>query len=153
MYRVAHSGDLPNGGRLHVRVEGRFITLFRHKGRLSAIDAICHHAGGPLTLGRIEDIEELGMSVVLCPWHKFMVSIDGGIKAYQGVDIIKGKPVPSGWKSGKMVQRAHGLEDRDGFLLLTLCDLEEGACTSDTDAKSVLCSKEYDMHGFKVEKV
>ena len=83
MYKVASSFDLAEGSRLHVRVEQRYITLFRHRGVLSAIDAICHHAGGPLTLGPIRDIEELGMAVVLCPWHKFMVSIDGGIKAYQ----------------------------------------------------------------------
>jgi hypothetical protein len=37
-------------------------------------------AGGPLTLGKVQDIEELGMKVVLCPWHKFMVDIRTGVK-------------------------------------------------------------------------
>jgi hypothetical protein len=58
-------------------------------------------------MGPLEDIEELGKTVVLCPWHKFMVSITDGIKIYKGVDFIKGKPVLSGWKTGKIVQRSH----------------------------------------------
>lgn len=55
------------GDRLHTCIEGRYITIFRHRGTLSAIDSICHHAGGPLTNGPIKDIEDLGVTVVLCP--------------------------------------------------------------------------------------
>jgi len=93
------------------------------------------------------------MTVVLCPWHKFMVGITDGVKAYQGVDIIKGKPQPAGWKSGKMVQRAHTVTEIDGFLFIELNPLKEGECTSDNDAKSPLCAKDYPMHSFPVEKV
>jgi hypothetical protein len=62
------TGEPANGNRLHTRIEGRFITIFRHHGKLSAIDSICHHAGGPLTQGGVQDIEDLGVSVVSCPW-------------------------------------------------------------------------------------
>jgi nitrite reductase/ring-hydroxylating ferredoxin subunit len=62
------TGEPAEGNRLHTRIEGRYITIFRHHGVLSAIDAICHHAGGPLTQGGVQDIEDLGMSVVSCPW-------------------------------------------------------------------------------------
>lgn len=111
-YKVADSSAaVPDGGRLHARVNGRFVTLFRNRGSLSCIDSICHHAGGPLTLGPLQDIEELHMTVVLCPWHKFMVSIDGGVKAYQGVDFARGKPVQTGWKTSKIVQRPHKVID------------------------------------------
>jgi nitrite reductase/ring-hydroxylating ferredoxin subunit len=60
------------GERIHVNLEGRFITIFRHHGILSSIDSICHHAGGPLTLGKIIDIEDLGMSVISCPWYEIL---------------------------------------------------------------------------------
>ena len=50
--------------------------------------------------------------------HKFMVSIDKGLKVYNGVDIIDGKPVPSGWKVGKMVQRCHQVYEADGMLVV-----------------------------------
>jgi nitrite reductase/ring-hydroxylating ferredoxin subunit len=101
------------GDRLHAKVDGRYITIFRHGGKLSCIDAICHHAGGPLTLGPLKDIEDLNLTVVLCPWHKFMVSIDGGLKAYQGVTFVDGKPVNTGWKVGKVVQRPHYVVERE----------------------------------------
>jgi hypothetical protein len=47
-----------------------------------------------------------------------MVSIDKGLKVYKGVDIVHGKPVPSGWKIGKMVQRCHQIFEEDGMLLV-----------------------------------
>ncbi len=118
-YKVAEYGQIEDGKRLHVRVDGRYVTIFKQGGKLSAIDGICHHAGGPLTLGPLQDIEELGVTVVLCPWHKFMVTIDKGLKAYQSVEIIKGKPQNVGWKLGKMVQRVHEVyEDANGLFVV-----------------------------------
>ena len=81
---VSSNGQPAEGDRIHTCIEGRYVTIFRHMGNLSCIDAICHHAGGPLTLGKVFDIEDLGLTVVSCPWHKFLVSIDGGVKAYKG---------------------------------------------------------------------
>ena len=119
-FYVAESGLPKEGDRLHVRVKSRYVTIFRFQGKLSAIDSICHHAGGPLTLGAVQDIEELGKRVVLCPWHKFMVSIDDGTKAYQSVEIVKGLPVNTGWKLGKMVQRVHKVvENARGVYLVS----------------------------------
>lgn len=112
-YLVAEAGLPKEGDRIHVRVKERYITIFRFRGKLSAIDAICHHAGGPLTLGPVQDIEELGKRVVLCPWHRFMVSIDDGTKAFQSVEIVNGLPVNKGWKLGKMVQRVHKVVEGD----------------------------------------
>jgi nitrite reductase/ring-hydroxylating ferredoxin subunit len=106
-WKVAEAGYPREGDRIHCKVEGRFVTVFRNRGELSAIDSVCHHAAGPLTIGEVVDIEELGMTVVKCPWHKFSVGIKDGRKAFQGVDIIGGVPKPSGWKVGKIVQRAH----------------------------------------------
>lgn len=65
---VGSSVYLNEGDRIHCCVEGRFITIFRNKGRISSIDSVCHHAGGPLTLGKLTDIEDLGITVVSCPW-------------------------------------------------------------------------------------
>ncbi len=113
-WRVAGPGLPLEGARLHTSIEGRFITLFRHRNTLSCIDAICHHAGGPLTLGALEDIEDLGNTVVLCPWHKFMVDIVDGTKAYRKVEVQGGKPVVGGWVRGKVVQRVHWVREDEG---------------------------------------
>lgn len=123
-YLVAEKGSPREGERLHVRVDERYITIFRYKGALSAIDSICHHAGGPLTLGPTQDIEDLGVRVVLCPWHRFMVSITDGVKAYQGVDFVGGKPVNTGWKFGKVVQRAHKIVELDSGIYIVSNNLD-----------------------------
>jgi hypothetical protein len=71
---VASRGLPREGERLHTCLgfaaenKGRLVTVFRRSGKLSAIDAVCHHAGGPMTLGPVFDIEDLGLAVVACPW-------------------------------------------------------------------------------------
>jgi nitrite reductase/ring-hydroxylating ferredoxin subunit len=150
-WKIAESSStvLPEGGRLHAQVDGRFVTAFRHRGELSCIDAICHHAGGPLTLGRLEDIEDLGLTVVLCPWHKFMVDIKQGFKTYQAVEMVNGKLTNTGWKVGKMTQRVHLIrEDADESLFVKL--QLDGHCGSDGDSYSARCARDYPMHTFSV---
>jgi nitrite reductase/ring-hydroxylating ferredoxin subunit len=164
--KVAAHGIPADGSRIHAKVDGRYVTVFRHRGKLSCIDSICHHAGGPLTLGRLQDIEDLGVTVVLCPWHAFMVTIDGGLKAYKAVDFRSGKPADAGWKIGKVVQRPHlVVEKEDGVYVVGLAtwtvgenmylfscfvlprvqslQITEERCSSDNDAYSALCAQDY----------
>ena len=42
-------------------------------GEVYAIDSICYHAGGPLAVGDIEDVN--GHPCVLCPWHHYKVRV------------------------------------------------------------------------------
>ena len=46
--------------------QGRFVSVIQHAGRLYCIDSVCFHAGGPLALGEIEDIE--AQPCLVCPW-------------------------------------------------------------------------------------
>ncbi|GAB3458801.1 nitrite reductase (NAD(P)H) small subunit [Kineococcus endophyticus] len=61
---VCRVEDLPVGeGRTYV-VDGEQVALFRHRsGRVSAVQAACPHAGGPLADGQVDE------SVVICPLH------------------------------------------------------------------------------------
>jgi nitrite reductase/ring-hydroxylating ferredoxin subunit len=119
-WRVSETGLPQEGQRLHTRLEERYVTIFRHNSNLFCIDSICHHAGGPLTAGKLQDIEDLGITVVVCPWHKFLVGINGGIKAFQAVDIVNGVPTVAGWRTGKVVQRAHHvLESANGVFVVS----------------------------------
>ena len=145
----APASSLSEGERLHTSIEGRFVTIFRHKGSLSAIDSICHHAGGPLTAGPLQEIEDLGVSVVLCPWHRFAVDIRLGLKVYQSVEIQNGAPVPTGWRIGKMVQRSHTVIERteeDSLFVKLVVDASE-PCSSDKDASSARCAQSLDIVG------
>lgn len=38
-FRACEASELPNGGRIHIEVDGRYVTIFRNKGELSCIDA------------------------------------------------------------------------------------------------------------------
>ena len=61
-------------GRTVVEVEGAKVLVVRDGGRLSAINAVCTHRGGPLEDGDIAD------GCVTCPWHgsQFRL-VDGSI--------------------------------------------------------------------------
>jgi nitrite reductase/ring-hydroxylating ferredoxin subunit len=63
-HAVCPVSELPFGeGRAYV-VDGRQVALFRHRsGRVSAVQAACPHAGGPLADGQVDE------GVVVCPLH------------------------------------------------------------------------------------
>jgi nitrite reductase/ring-hydroxylating ferredoxin subunit/uncharacterized membrane protein len=61
--RAMQEADLPDDSPTAVEAEGRQILLYRHRGRLYAIDNICSHAGGLLSRGTVADL------TVTCPLH------------------------------------------------------------------------------------
>jgi len=63
-HRVCPLAEIPVGeGRAFV-VGGEQVAVFRHRsGRVSATQARCPHAGGPLADGQIDE------HVVVCPLH------------------------------------------------------------------------------------
>jgi nitrite reductase/ring-hydroxylating ferredoxin subunit len=63
-HAVCPVSDLPFGeGRAYV-VDGQQVALFRHRsGRVSAVQAACPHAGGPLADGQVDE------GIVVCPLH------------------------------------------------------------------------------------
>ncbi|EPY32081.1 hypothetical protein AGDE_08875 [Angomonas deanei] len=42
------------------------------------MDSPCYHAAGPLGDGNIIEIEELGVTCIECPWHRYLVNIKNG---------------------------------------------------------------------------
>ena len=61
--RALQEADLPDDSPTAVVAEGRQIMLYRHRGRLYAIDNVCSHAGGLLSRGPVADL------TVTCPLH------------------------------------------------------------------------------------
>jgi nitrite reductase/ring-hydroxylating ferredoxin subunit/uncharacterized membrane protein len=61
--RVLQEADLPDDAPTAAEAEGRQVMLYRHQGRLYAIDNICSHAGGLLSRGSVADL------TVTCPLH------------------------------------------------------------------------------------
>ena len=48
--------------------------------------------------------------------HKFLVSIDKGLKVYKAIEIVGGKAVVVGWRTGNEVQRTHEVLERGGSI-------------------------------------
>ena len=91
---------------LHCEVEGRFVSLIEHGGQLYCIDSVCYHAGGPLAVGEIEEVD--GRPCVRCPWHHYAITIDTGEKLHKALEMNSaGKLVPAGWKRCAALLRAH----------------------------------------------
>jgi len=120
-FHVAHAGSLAHpGARVHVRPGGRRVTVLRAPdGELRCLDSVCYHGGGPLGQGPIEEVD--GRSCIVCPWHTYKVTLDGGEKLYrESVPGPDGKLVAGGWKSAGVRQRCHLAYERDGEVFVEL---------------------------------
>ena len=94
---------------------GRGVALFvlgrdnvtRKRTTAFALDHACYHHGGPLADGDIEDVPGVGQCV-LCPWHKYLISIRSGEALYIGINVdpSTGKKIEQ-LKSKGIKQRAH----------------------------------------------
>ncbi len=60
---VAEEADVPEGGLVRREARGVPVLLTRRGAALSAVAAVCPHAGGPLQEGSLD------AEVVTCPWH------------------------------------------------------------------------------------
>jgi NADPH-dependent 2,4-dienoyl-CoA reductase/sulfur reductase-like enzyme/nitrite reductase/ring-hydroxylating ferredoxin subunit len=64
MIILGRLADFPSGEMREVEVAGHKILLVRQGDDVTAIGAICSHAGGPLVQGVLAE------GRVVCPWHK-----------------------------------------------------------------------------------
>eukprot|EP00963_Diacronema_lutheri_P009401 scaffold840_cov344-Pavlova_lutheri.AAC.118 len=138
-HRVCASEELPDGGRSHVRVGGRFVSVLRVNGKLHALDSVCFHAGGPLALGDLEDVD--GRTCLSCPWHHYKVTLDTGEKLYKALEKIGDQLVPGDWRSVGKRQRIHPVKEEDGVVYVWL-DLR-GELASDQSACDPVCGQSF----------
>jgi nitrite reductase (NADH) small subunit/3-phenylpropionate/trans-cinnamate dioxygenase ferredoxin subunit len=69
---VAREDSLAEGSALSVAVGDRLIAIFRHQGKLYAINDSCLHMGASLAEGHVQD------GIVTCPWHAWRFCIRDG---------------------------------------------------------------------------
>ena len=121
--RVAESDVFdvnPAENRVHLKISGRYVSVIKYKERLHCIDSVCFHAGGPLTLGDIEELPD-GKACLVCPWHFYHISISDGEKWYQTADPgDDGKLRAGKWKSVGKRQRCHEVKMQSDGLYVRL---------------------------------
>uniref|UniRef100_A0A8C3KYQ7 Rieske domain-containing protein n=1 Tax=Chrysolophus pictus TaxID=9089 RepID=A0A8C3KYQ7_CHRPC len=101
---VGKEDDIKKSQRITAKVNGREVVVFYHEGRFYALDSRCYHEGGPLRLGEIEDID--GQACIICPWHKYTITLETGEGLYQGINPLEPSPTPR-WQSKGVKQRIH----------------------------------------------
>ncbi|CAL8344501.1 unnamed protein product [Lota lota] len=101
----------------------RDILVLYHQGELHAMDMRCYHAGGPLQNGDIEEFN--GRSCIVCPWHKYKITLAEGEALYQAIDHPTLKPLRIHWRSKGVKQRVHKVTEVNGNIYVTLNDSSE----------------------------
>ena len=97
--KTVHVPEIDKDGK---RAE-RPLILVKAKNKFYALDLRCYHAGGPLSMGDIEDVE--GNLCIKCPWHAYIIKLETGEGLYYGYDPIKKKK--TGLTSKGRKQRNH----------------------------------------------
>ncbi|NWS77445.1 RFESD protein, partial [Crotophaga sulcirostris] len=101
---IGKEDDIKRSGRTTAKIDGRGVVVFYHKGKFHALDSRCYHEGGPLRLGEIEDID--GQACIVCPWHKYKITLETGEGLYEGINPLEPSPTPK-WQSKGVKQRIH----------------------------------------------
>jgi nitrite reductase/ring-hydroxylating ferredoxin subunit/uncharacterized membrane protein len=102
--RALQEADLPDDSPTAAEAEGRQVMLYRHHGRLYALDNICSHAGGLLSRGAVADL------TVTCPLHGSRFALADGCvtrgPASQPQPVLPTR-IRSGWIEVRGSQPAH----------------------------------------------
>uniref|UniRef100_A0A8C5USM7 Rieske domain-containing protein n=2 Tax=Microcebus murinus TaxID=30608 RepID=A0A8C5USM7_MICMU len=124
---VGKEDNIKKSGRMTAVVHDREVVIFYHKGEYHAMDIRCYHSGGPLHLGEIEDFD--GRPCIVCPWHKYKITLATGEGLYQSINPKDPSAKPK-WSSKGIKQRIHTVTVDDGNVYVTLSN-EPYKCDSD----------------------
>lgn len=124
---VGREDDIKKSERMTAVVHDREVVIFYHKGEYHAMDIRCYHSGGPLHLGDIEDFD--GRSCIVCPWHKYKITLATGEGLYQSINPKDPSAKPK-WCSKGVKQRIHTVTVDNGNIYVTLSN-QPFKCDSD----------------------
>ncbi|XP_070759409.1 Rieske domain-containing protein [Enoplosus armatus] len=114
---VGKKDELIEAKRSFRTLEGRDILIIHHQGLFYAMDSYCYHSGGALQNG---DIEEIGGKLcIICPNHKYKISLAKGEGIYKATDPREKAPVPR-WYSKGVKQRIHMVTEANGEVYVQL---------------------------------
>ena len=85
--RAGAAEDFTEGRGRTVRLWGRRVAIFRHEGRLHALDARCPHSGADLGLGRVH------LGRVTCPDHGWTFDLASGCMPGMEENAVRIYPV------------------------------------------------------------
>lgn len=97
------------------------------------MDMRCYHAGGGLQHGDIEEFN--GRLCIVCPWHKYKITLAEGEALYQAVENPTVRPLKTQWRSKGAKQRVHQVTEvgEDVYVTLNTCPDERESDRYQTD--------------------
>nr|XP_015828179.2 Rieske domain-containing protein [Nothobranchius furzeri] len=121
LHFIGKKEDIVRAGRVTKLVNGcRDVLVLYHQGQLYAMDRHCYHSGGELQNGDIEEFN--GRLCIVCPWHKYKITLAEGEGLYQAVENPTVKPIRTYWCSKGVKQRVHKVTEVGGNIFVTLND-------------------------------
>ncbi|KAM6931256.1 Rieske domain-containing protein-like [Xenentodon cancila] len=124
MHFICKKEDVVKAGRVTRQVDGcRDVLVLHHQGQLYAMDMRCYHSGGALQFGDIEEFN--GRLCIVCPWHKYKITLAEGEGLYEAVDDPTAKPLRTHWRSKGVKQRIHKVTEVNGDIYITLNDSKD----------------------------
>ncbi|XP_068451067.1 Rieske domain-containing protein [Clinocottus analis] len=124
---VGKKDELIEAKRSFRTLEGRDILIISHQSGFYAIDSYCYHAGGILQNGDIEEIA--GTLCIICPNHKYKISLANGEGLYKARDPTENNPVARLYSKG-VKQRTHTVTETNGDVYVKL---SEDTCWIESD--------------------
>ena len=132
---VCNAAAVTHPARFHYKsASGRYITVLTDPitSTVVAIDALCYHMGGPLTVGDIEEVD--GEACLKCPWHFIPIRLSDGARMYQSVSFAgpMNKMVKDPeWKAQARLQKVFDVEIRAGDVYVNVEGSEDEVWKSD----------------------
>ncbi|NXW75936.1 RFESD protein, partial [Hirundo rustica] len=114
---VGKEEDIKKSQRLTAKINGREIVVFYHKGKFHALDSRCYRK---IFACVISDID--GQACIVCPWHKFKITLETGEGLYEGINPLEPSPTPK-WQSKGVKQRIHKITTDNGNVYVSPPDL------------------------------
>ncbi|XP_024863099.1 Rieske domain-containing protein isoform X2 [Kryptolebias marmoratus] len=118
LHFVGRKDELIEAKRSSRTIEGRDVLVIYHQGVFYAIDCYCYHAGSTLENGDIEEIN--GKLCIICPKHKYKITLSEGEGLYRGRNPME-KPPVFRWYSKGVKQRTHAVTEKNGEVFVKLC--------------------------------
>ncbi|NXN17881.1 RFESD protein, partial [Indicator maculatus] len=115
---VGKEDDIKRSGRATAKVDGREVVVFYHKGKFHALDSRCYRK--IVCLCGLSDIG--GQACIVCPWHKYKITLETGEGLYEGVNPLEPSPSPQ-WLSMGVKQRVHQVTVANGKVYVSPPDL------------------------------
>ncbi|TNN62569.1 Rieske domain-containing protein [Liparis tanakae] len=122
---IGKKEDIVKAGRVTKIVNGcRDILVLYHQGKFHAMDPRCYPAT-LITFMLCQHQEFNGRLCIVCPWHKYKITLAEGEGLYQAVEDPSAKPLTIHWRSKGVKQRIHKVTEVNENVYVTLNTSQE----------------------------